>query len=304
MKEVMKNESIMNNMKECYKVFFATDGKGITSTAANHAANKAKEMLKHKQSMLDNIKFINTSVSLLSGGEEKALSTGISTNDLMQYHNILDEIGKTNAMIAWLREAIKAKDAVFSDIRNTTLEYWAEKNGKVVPTPPERTIGITSSEVIGSWDENKRARYYALDAYTSLLGKWIHPKGAFYEAKKDMDDKIANPRKIEGSGRDAVIYTYEMSLLSTDVDIEYKNLAETLRRKEAEYNKMKAEIDKTVDEDNIRVTNKYNKEYDAYRKAYASLRAEFDAWKATEEMKAKELKIRMPESVKETYDTI
>ena len=95
-----------------------------------------------------------------------------------------------------------------------------------------------------------------------------------------------------------------MSLLSTDVDIEYKNLAETLRRKEAEYNKMKAEIDKTVDEDNIRVTNKYNKEYDAYRKAYASLRAEFDAWKATEEMKAKELKIRMPESVKETYDTI
>ena len=67
---------------------------------------------------------------------------------------------------------------------------------------------------------------------------------------------------------------------------------------------MKAEIDKTVDEDNIRVTNKYNQEYDAYRKAYASLRAEFDAWKATEEMKAKELKIRMPESVKETYDTI
>lgn len=291
-------------MKEIYKVFFAEDGKGITSTAANHAANKAKEMLKHKQSLLDNIKFINTSVALLSGGEEKALSTGVTTDDLVQYHNVLEDIGKTNAMIAWLREAIKAKDTIFSDIRNITIEYWAEKNGKTIPTAPQREYAITSDDVIGSWDENKRARYYALDAYTSLLGKWIHPKGAFYEAKKDMNDKIANPRKIEGSGRDAIIYTYKMSLLSTDVDIEYKSLAETLRRKEAEYNKMKAEIDKAVDDDNIRVTNKYNQEFDAYRKAYASLRAEFDAWKAEEEVKAKELKIRMPESVKETYDKL
>lgn len=291
-------------MKEVYKVFFAKDGKGITSTAANHAANKAKEMLKHKQSLLDNIKFIDTSVALLSGGEEKALSTGISTSELVEYHNILSDIGKTNAMIAWLREAIKAKDAIFSDIRSTTIEYWAEKNGKTIPLAPQCEHAITADDVVGSWNENKRARYYALDAYTSLLGKWIHPKGAFYEAKKDMNDKIANPRKIEGSGRDAIIYTYKMSLLSSDVDIEYKNLAETLRRKEAEYNKMKAEIDKAVDDDNIRVSNKYNQDFDNYRKAYASLRAEFDAWKAKEEVKAKELKIRMPESVKETYDKL
>jgi len=291
-------------MKEVYKVFFAEDGKGITSTAANHAANKAKEMLKHKQSKLDNIKFLNVKVALLSGGEEKVLSTGIKSTDLMEYRNILEEIGKTNAMIAWLREAIKAKDAVFSDIHNTTLDYWCEKNGKVLPEAPKREMSRTSSDVIGSWDENKRARYYALDAYTSLLGKWIHPKGAFYEAKKDMDDKIANPNKIEGSGRDAIIYSYEMSLLTSDVNIEYKQLAEILRRKEAEYNKMKAEIDKEVDEDQIRVSNEYEQKYDIYRKAYQSLNAEFSAWKAMEEMNAKNLKIRMPESVKETYDKL
>lgn len=291
-------------MKEVYKVFFAEDGKGITSTAANHAANKAKEMLKHKQSMLDNIKFLNVKVALLSGGEEKVLSTGIKSTDLMEYRNILEEIGKTNAMIAWLREAIKAKDAIFSDIRSTTLDHWCEKNGKVLPEAPKREYGKTASDVIGSWDENKRARYYALDAYTSLLGKWIHPKGAFYEAKKDMDDKVANPNKIEGSGRDAIIYNYEMSLLTSDVNIEYKQLAEILRRKEAEYNKMKAEIDKEVDEDNIRVTNEYEQKYDIYQKAYRSLNAEFAAWKSMEEMKAKNLKIRMPESVKETYDKL
>lgn len=291
-------------IKEVYKVFFAEDGKGITSTAANHVANKAKEMLKHKQSLLDNIKFLNVKVALLSGGDEKTLSTGIRMEDLVEYHTILDEIGKTNAMIAWLREAIKAKDAVFNDIKNTTLEYWAEKNGKELPKTPQREIGITSSEVIGSWDENKRARYYALDAYTSLLGKWIHPKGAFYEAKKDMDDKISNPNKVEGSGRDAIIYSYETSLTTTEVNTEYKQLSDTLRRKEAEYNKMKAEIGKTVDEDNIRVENKYNQEYDAYRKNYLALKAEFEAWKSIEEMNAKNLKIRMPQSVKEVYDTI
>lgn len=291
-------------MKEVYKAFFAEDGKGITSTAANHVANKAKELLKHKQSMLDNIKFVSTSVALLSGGEEKTISTGITSKDLATYREILEEIGKTNAMIAWLREAISAKNNVYNDIRATGMDVWAKMVGKTIPLSPTREMAITPEDVIAKWDENKRARYYALDACTSLLGKWIHPKGAFFEAKKDMDDKTANPSKVEGSGRDAIIYSYNPSITTSEVNVEFRDLSDILRRKEAEYNKMKAEIDHEVDADRIRVENKFNEEYAIYKEEYKALSAEFGAWKVQEEAKAKDLKIRMPESVKETYDKI
>ena len=55
-----------------YKVFFAE--KGITSTSANHVSNKGKELLKSEQAILDNINFVNTTASLLSGGESRTIT--------------------------------------------------------------------------------------------------------------------------------------------------------------------------------------------------------------------------------------
>ena len=56
---------ILNDKFNKYKVFFAE--KGITSTSANHVSNNGKELLKSEQAILDNINFVNTSVSLLYG---------------------------------------------------------------------------------------------------------------------------------------------------------------------------------------------------------------------------------------------
>lgn len=291
-------------IKDCYKVFFTEDGKGITSTAANHAANKAKELLKHKQSLLDNISFVNSSVALLSGGNEQTLTTGVSINDLDKYEEIIYEIGHVNSMIAWLREAISAKDAVYNDIKTSSFDEWVLNNGKDIPVVPKRDEMLTVSDVIGTWDENKRARYYALDAQCALLGKWIHPRGAFYKAKQELNDKLSNPRNVSGDGRDAIIYTYSPSIDSDYVNSMYKGYADTLRRKEAEYNKLKAEIEKAVDESVIRANTKYEQEYETYRKNYEKLRAEFNTWLSQEETQAKNLKIRMPESVKAVYDTL
>lgn len=291
-------------IRDCYKVFFAEDGKGITSTAANHAANKAKELLKHKQSLLDNISFVNSSVALLSGGNEQILSTGVTIDDINKCKEIINEIGRVNSMIAWLREAISAKDNVYNDIKSSSFDEWVLDNDKDIPVAPKRDIALTASDVIGTWDENKRARYYALDAQCALLGKWIHPHGAFYKAKQELNDKISNPRNVSGDGRDAIIYTYTPSIDADYINSTYKEFADTLRRKEAEYNKLKAEIEKTVDESNIQCNTKYEQEYEIYRKDYNKLRAEFNTWLSQEETQAKNLKIRMPESVKAVYDTL
>lgn len=291
-------------IKSCYKVFFAEDGKGITSTAANHAANKAKELLKHKQSLLDNVTFLDSNVALLSGGDEQQLSTGVSKHKLDGYKDLIDEIGRVNAMIAWLREAINAKNKIYNHVSSVSFDTWAVDYNKEIPVVPTRETALTAEDVIGTWDENKRARYYALDAYCSLLGKWIHPHGAFYKAKQALDDKMSNPRTVSGTGRDTVIYTYTPSIDSDYIKTTYNEFADVLRRKEAEYNKMKAEIEKAVDESKIQVNNKYEQEYEVYRKSYEKLRAEFNTWCSEEEMKAKNLKIRMPESVKSVYDSL
>lgn len=294
-------------IKESYKVFFAENGgKGITSTSANHIANKGKELLKYKQSLLDNVRFMTTKVRLISGNSDTGdvLSTGVTVEELKSYNDIINEIGKVNAMIAWLREAIKAKEQILADVRNYDMETWAKENEIDIPVVPRRGYSLTSDDVVSTWDENKRARYYALDAYTSLLGKWIHPRGGFFEAKKDMHDKLSNPHKIEGSGRDAIIYTYSLSLLESEVNDEYKRLSEELRHKEAEFNKMKSEIDTTVAKSTSDADEAYVLAHDKYMEEMTNIRAKFRAWQSKTLEEARNLKIHMPGTVQETFDSI
>ena len=294
---------ILNDKFSKYKVFFAE--KGITSTSANHVSNKGKELLKSEQAILDNINFVNTTMSLLYGGNCKTITNGMKPDDSFEsIHKTIAKIANLNAMSAWIHEAIKAKTEILEYVQSLSIDKWAKDQNIELPNAPGKEFPITESDVIGTWDVAKRNKYYVYESYCSLVGKFIHPKGAFYEAKAKMNNAIQNPNKVEGSGRDAIIYSYEPSMLVSDVNAEYDWLSTELRHKEAEFNKMKQEIIDTITEDKLAKAQKFDDAYTKYIDTMESIRNKFDMWKTKTVKEISALKIYLPQGPKQTYDEI
>lgn len=285
-----------------YKVFFAE--KGITSTSANHVSNKGKELLKSEQAVLDNINFVNTTASLLSGGESRTITKGMNADSFESMHKTIAKIANLNAMSAWIHEAIKAKTEILEYVQSLSIDKWAKDQNIELPNAPIKEFPIVESDVIGTWDVAKRNKYYVYESYCSLVGKFIHPKGAFYEAKAQMNNAVQNPNKVEGSGRDAIIYSYEPSMPISDVNVEYNWLSTELRHKEAEFNKMKQEIIDAITEDKLAKAQKFNDAYAKYIDTMESIRNKFDMWKTKAVKEVSALKIYLPQGPKQTYDEI
>lgn len=294
---------ILNDKFSKYKVFFAE--KGITSTSANHVSNKGKELLKSEQAILDNINFVNTTMSLLYGGNCKTITNGMKPdNSFESMHKTIAKIANLNAMSAWIHEAIKAKTEILEYVQSLSIDKWAKDQNIELPNAPGKEFPITESDVIGTWDVAKRNKYYVYESYCSLVGKFIHPKGAFYEAKAKMNNAVQNPNKVEGSGRDAIIYSYEPSMLVSDVNAEYDWLSTELRHKEAEFNKMRQEIIDAITEDKLAKAQKFDDAYTKYIDTMESIRNKFDMWKTKTVKEISALKIYLPQGPKQTYDEI
>nr|DAU80684.1 MAG TPA: hypothetical protein [Caudoviricetes sp.] len=293
---------ILNDKFSKYKVFFAE--KGITSTSANHVSNKGKELLKSEQAILDNINFVNTTMSLLYGGNCKTITNGMSADSFESMHKTIAKIANLNAMSAWIHEAIKAKTEILEYVQSLSIDKWAKDQNIELPNAPGKEFPITESDVIGTWDVVKRNKYYVYESYCSLVGKFIHPKGAFYEAKTQMNNAVQNPNKVEGSGRDAIIYSYEPSIPVSDVNAEYDWLSTELRHKEAEFNKMRQEIIDTITEDKLAKAQKFDDAYTKYIDTMESIRNKFDMWKTKTVKEISALKIYLPQGPKQTYDEI
>lgn len=293
---------ILNDKFSKYKVFFAE--KGITSTSANHVSNKGKELLKSEQAILDNINFVNTTMSLLYGGNCKTITNGMSADSFESIHKTIAKIANLNAMSAWIHEAIKAKTEILEYVQSLSIDKWAKDQNIELPDAPGKEFPITESDVIGTWDVAKRNKYYVYESYCSLVGKFIHPKGAFYEAKAQMNNAVHNPNKVEGSGRDAIIYSYEPSMLVSDVNAEYDWLSTELRHKEAEFNKMRQEIIDAITEDKLAKAQKFDDAYTKYIDTMESIRNKFDMWKTKTVKEISALKIYLPQGPKQTYDEI
>ena len=219
-------------------------------------------------------------------------------------HKTIAKIANLNAMSAWIHEAIKAKTEILEYVQSLSIDNWAKEQNIELPNAACKEFQITESDVIGTWDVAKRNKYYVYESYCSLVGKFIHPKGAFYEAKAQMNNAVQNPNKVEGSGRDAIIYSYEPSMPISDVNVEYNWLSTELRHKEAEFNKMKQEIVDVITEDKLAKVQKFNDAYAKYIDTMESIRNKFDMWKTKTVKEVSALKIYLPQGPKQTYDEI
>lgn len=277
-------------------VFFGENG--LTSTSANHIANVAKESYQFIEQEIENIGFINQYINLI--GSSTIDQVAIGTKSLQDINDKLDRIAKMKALIAWLREAIKAKENLTQEVSSMTCADF----GIELPEAPEKPTYIDANDVIASWDIKKRNRYYYLEAHCATLGSYIHPKGNYNIAREEMYRKLAKPKLVSGTGRDTVVYSFEPSIPVKDVEDKFMELQNLHRSCQAELNSMKHEIQTAIDDDKMNKNVQYQKDYSAYSIKKNEAMNKLQIYVNAKYEDVKRFKIVIPDSLKPIYEEV
>lgn len=283
-------------------VYFSDNG--LTTTSANHLANKAKEYVAQLESELKNISFVKEEMQLLDSTVSRVTKTGCSDSELDEFEQKLNIIAKAKSLCAWLREAIKEKANLTDAIKKKVIQTWANDNGIDYPEQPVYKGEVTEKDYLNTLSIKDRNKYYEVETYASVFGKFIHVDGPFYESRKIMLEKMHNPSEISGDGHDTIVYDYKPSVSSKKVDEVFFKLNEKYRSYQAELNAIKHTM-----QDWITKTNNDNElEYqDNYRKYLAEvdiINSKFKTWKNDEIKKVSNLKIVIPNALQDIYELV
>lgn len=283
----------------------------MTSTEAQNICNIAKEAVTNEHERLSAVSFYDTEIASIIS-PEAFIKTKISPNDISWISESLDKIGRYNALNAWLKEAIKAKEEAMDEVDImdvTTLDFYED-----YIKPEEPTIGYNSfdeEQVMSEWSADKLNRYYTLNSEAAVIGKYIHDSGAIAKARKDLVNKMANPSTVSGQGRETIVYKYIPSVDTEVVEGIYMSLLAKHRKLNAELNSLKAEIKETINKKNIEASIAFRDKHTEWEhkiSEYYSLVKQRDAkineYKISEKERISKLKINVPSSLMDTYKEI
>lgn len=272
---------------------------GRTSTSANHLCNLAKEHYQHLEKMLANQSLVTKTVSVVGQGNPNTLITGIT--DLSPMQKALKEIAQCKALIAYFREAIKAKERLEKQVK----DYGSEKPQFTEPYP-EREAYLTEEDIMATWPLEKRVRYYALEAKATTYGQYIHPGQAFAEQRATFHKALVGESTIKEKENYVLIYESRPTLTLEEVENIFFTMQNAHREAEAELNSLKQEIKDALIADKLQKDNAYQIAYQKYIAANGAYHdnlkaiALADANKRTELSKTvSKLKIIVPENLKD-----
>lgn len=281
-------------------IFFAESG--LTSTSANHVANLAKEYIQQHESVLNNITFYDEKVALIGTSNQSVLHNGVK--DIREVPALLQEVAEAKSLIAWLREAIKAKERLLTWWENNAETEYISENNIELPKRPTRGQELTEDEYYASLTIKERNRYYALETEAAVLGKYIHPDGKYAMERKNLAHYIQNPHKVSGNGRDTVIYSFNPTMELNEVDDMFFKLQTKHREVQAQLNSIKYQCEQAILASRTKVNEEYTKavvNYNAESRTLESLVAEYKTRKLRE---VGALKIVIPDSLRGIYDKV
>ena len=283
----------------------------MTSTEAQNICNIAKEAVTNEHERLSAVSFYDTEIASIIS-PEAFIKTKISPNDISWISESLDKIGRYNALNAWLKEAIKAKEEAMDEVDImdvTTLDFYED-----YIKPEEPTIDydyFDEEQVMSEWSADKLNRYYTLNSEAAVIGKYIHDSGAIAKARKDLVNKMANPSTVSGQGRETIVFKYIPSVDTEVVEGIYMSLLAKHRKLNAELNSLKAEIKETINKKNIEASIAFRDKHTEWEhkiSEYYSLVKQRDAkineYKISEKERISKLKINVPSSLMDTYKEI
>ena len=283
----------------------------MTSTEAQNICNIAKEAVTNEHERLSAVSFYDTEIASIIS-PEAFIKTKISPNDISWISESLDKIGRYNALNAWLKEAIKAKEEAMDEVDImdvTTLDFYEDY---IKPEEPTMCYdSFDEEQVMSEWSADKLNRYYTINSEAAVIGKYIHDSGAIAKARKDLVNKMANPSTVSGQGRETIVFKYIPSVDTEIVEGIYMSLLAKHRKLNAELNSLKAEIKETINKKNIEASIAFRDKHTEWEykiSEYYSLVKQRDAkineYKISEKERISKLKINVPSSLMDTYKEI
>lgn len=272
--------------------------KGLTSTSANYIANKAKEYYESLEKKLKYVSFTNIDICLITSDTKIPKRRGL--RDLSVITETLEEISQCKALIAWLREAIKAKEALHNEAQGYVLpEYEA-----ILAQRPYRVGEITMEEAINSLSIGERMKYLSLEAEAATIGKYIHPAGPLSDARRIAYTIDADPVTCKEDGANTIIYYNSLSISLKEMDDMFFKLQEKHRSVQAELNGMKHALEVKIREDALRKGAEYEEAYEKWDSEKTILYSkQFDARKL-KSAEVEQMKIIIPNNLEEIYTKI
>lgn len=288
----------MENKENKIPAFFAENG--ITATSANHLSNIAKENYMAIEKHMASLEFYRTTVSFIGSAEETVLSYGTSQEMFARITDWVNEVIACKSLIAYLREAIKAKDRMARELD----DYGDEEISELAEQEPEKYEKLTFEQVLDTFSIKERNRYLELETRCAVIGKFIHPDGEYSEARKDFMDRKLSPKQVKENGKDTLIYSYYPNIEEQEIDALFFALQSEHRKAQAELNGMKNEIERRIDEDWRHKNDKWTIEHDKWANDLVNLKERIMREKEARSREIENLKIAIPDSLKPIYEKI
>ena len=227
-------------------IYFGEEG--MTSTSANHVSAMANVMVQDIKNRLMGLRLYEKSIRVIGDAE---VTVETVNNTLPDIAEGVKQICKANALIAWLREAVKERENAQTYIQNMTLDDWMKKQGiekptsPVPPTMPRINFQDYATILDTGLTVKEYNRFVELNSALAVYGEMIHEKGLLTRQKSELQRIRQNPTEVKESGRDTIITQYRVDVnIDTDTDLDklYTQLQSEYRQLQAEKNGIEAKF--------------------------------------------------------------
>ena len=141
-----------------------------------------------------------------------------------------------------------------------------------------------------------------LEAQASTIGKFIHPKSVFSEARKEVNKKIAEPTVVTEQPNYVLVRNYVLSVPVNEIENAFFNLQKKYRTVSARLNQLKFKLKEEVRLANLAYAKEAEETNLKIAEQQKNIAAQFNKFQADELKKLGELKIAIPEALQEVFN--
>lgn len=312
MEKAQKRAILMIDSEYVFNDIYFTTEEGMTSTSAQHVSAMANVMVQDIKQHIMGLRLYEKSIRVIGDAE---VTVETVNNTLPEIAESVKRICKANALIAWLREAVKEREQAQKYVSDMSLDDWMKKQGiekPAVPQPPQmprinfqdyNTIldtGLTVKEY---------NRFVELNSALAVYGEMIHEKGLLTRQKSELARIMQNPTEVKESGRDTIITTYKVDVnISTDIDNLYTELQSEYRKLQAEKNGIEAKFSNLAMDYQTRKMDEwkaakaqYDRDLQKVNSEMVGIQTQMNDWKKQRLEELAALKIIIPDALKPLY---
>lgn len=312
MEKAQKRAILMIDSEYVFNDIYFTTEEGMTSTSAQHVSAMANVMVQDIKQHIMGLRLYEKSIRVIGDAE---VTVETVNNTLPEIAESVKRICKANALIAWLREAVKEREQAQKYVSDMSLDDWMKKQGiekPAVPQPPQMPrINFQDYDTIldTGLTVKEYNRFVELNSALAVYGEMIHEKGLLTRQKSELARIMQNPTEVKESGRDTIITTYKVDVnISADIDNLYTELQSEYRKLQAEKNGIEAKFSNLAMDYQTRKMDEwkaakaqYDRDLQKVNSELVGIQTQMNDWKKQRLEELAALKIIIPDALKPLY---